>query len=482
VSAISSKSEPLPDRSLGRAPGRTLSIGARWALRYTTATILLLFLLTGLLYERIATSLLEGSELKLHQHARSINEIIGRHRDDPAVIAAFVEVEIAASDPDLRLAVELYDADFERTLDLDILAPFTDAPPRWQPQEPGDVLAYHEQRAAPYPYFVLLAQNAQGFTRVAIYEGPVLTELEGIRSVLFPVLAIGILLTGLVGWWLARQSLRPISQITDTALRVGALGSSGWIPTQGTGDELDVLAETLNDMLERIRGATDRMRRFAAQAAHELRTPLGVARTRIEITLQQEQGEAAYRGALENVLADLEVLGEGVNAVLSMARSAVGLDAESLESIELAGLLASVTEFFRPLAEDEGIKMSETPGFASIVRGDRLWLHRLFSNLIDNAIKYSQPGDSIDFAVEEGDGQVWIEIRDTGVGIPDGEQEEIFERFHRAQESTGLGLGLALSMEIVRAHGGTLEYEDRGESLGSVFRVGLPTTLATPTA
>ena len=452
-----------------------LSVGARWAIRYTAATVLLLILLTSLLHERIASSLLNGAELELRHHARSINEIIGRHGDDPALIAAFVETEIAGSDADQQLAVDLYDTARQRILGLDILAPFASPPPQWQPDEPGDVLLYREQRDERYPYLVLLAQNARGYTRVAIYGGPYLIELRQMRRILFSVLAIGSVLTGLVGWWLARQSLRPISQITDTARRVSAMGSSGWIPTLGTGDELDVLANTLNEMLQRIRNSTDRMRRFAAQAAHELRTPLGVARMRIEVTLHEEDGEAAYRDTLESVLTDLEVLGEGVNAVLSIARSEAGLEKDRLERIDLAELLSSLADFFRPLAEDRGIRMAEPPRFESIVVGDRLWLHRLFSNLIDNAIKYSQRGSTIDFGVAQEDGQVLIEVCDTGSGIADEDQEQIFERFYRGknEESTGLGLGLALSMEIARAHGGTIEYESR-DSAGSVFRVGLP--------
>jgi signal transduction histidine kinase len=452
-----------------------LSIGARWVLIYTAATSLLLLLLSLLVYNRIETLVFDEIDQDLRMCAHSISETIARDSNDFQAVAALVEATIASSPPELELAIELYDNQLQLVLQRDILAPFPKRLQREDLDQSSNEFPRPELREAPHPYFVHVEANGQGFTRAAIYAGPSMRELGEIRDQFVWGLVIGVALTGLVGWWLARQALRPISEITKTAQRVSSLGNEGWIPTRGTGDELDELAETLNRMLERIRHATDNMKRFAAQAAHELLTPLGVARTRIEVTLVEAEGTQEYREALSAVLSEVEQLGLTVNGILDIARSGAGLDPERLETIILSELLVNIAEFYRVVAADRDIELHPPPSVQSTVRGDPIWLNRLFSNLVDNAIKYSTSGGSIDFALEEGNDWVCVSIRDTGVGIAVDDRPGIFDHFYRVdRESTpGHGLGLALAMEIARAHGGTIEYEGP-ETGGSVFHVRLP--------
>jgi signal transduction histidine kinase len=462
---------------------RRLSIGARWVLLYTTATSLLLLLLAILIYNRIATLVFDGIDQELRLFAHSISETIARDPDDLQAVAASIEATIASSAPERELAIELYDEQLQLVLQRDILAPFPQPLRREEFDDSNDAYFHLEQRRAPYPYFVRIEPNGQGFTRAAIYGGPSMRSLEEIRDVLVSTLVIGATLTGLVGWWLARKTLQPISEISKTAQQASSLGNEGWIPIRGTGDELDELADTLNRMLERGRHATDNMKRFAAQAAHELLTPLGVARTRIEVTLIGAKNKQEYHEALTAVLADIELLGLTVNGVLDIARSGAGLDPERVETIALSELLADIAEFYQVVAADRGIELLPPPSMKSTVFGDPIWLNRLFSNLVDNAIKYSSSSGSIDFAVEEGNDWVCVSIRDTGVGIAVEDRPRIFDRFYRADREVtpGHGLGLALAMEIARAHGGTIEYEGP-ETGGSVFHVRLPASDASGAA
>ena len=454
---------------------RRLSIGARWVLVYTAATSLLLVVISFVVYFRIEALILDEIDKDLRLFAHSISETIARDPYDPRAVAVSIEASIASSAPELELAIELYDDQLQLVLQRDILAPFTDRLQQHDLDDSSDIFFRREQRETPYPYFVRVEANGRGFTRAAIYSGPAMRELAGIRDVFVSVLVIGVALTAFVGWLLARQALHPISELSKTAQRVSSLGNEGWLPTRGTGDELDELADTLNSMLKRIRHANDSMKRFAAQAAHELLTPIGVARTRIEVTLTEAVSMQEYRESLTAVLTDIEQLGLTVNGVLDLARSGAGLDPERVETIVLSELLANIVEFYHLVAADRGIELLPPPSLQSTVIGDPIWLNRLFSNLVDNAVKYSRSGGSIDFAVEEGSDWVCISIRDCGVGVAIEDRYRLFDHFYRAdrERTSGHGLGLSLAMEIARAHGGVIQYEGP-ETGGSVFHVRLP--------
>ena len=454
---------------------RRLSIGARWVLLYSAATSLLLLVISLVVYYRIESLIFDGIDHDLRLFSHNISETLARNPDDLRALSASIEATIASSTPDLELAIELYDEKLQLVLQRNFLAPFPRPLQLKDLEDSGDVFFYREQREAEHPYFVRVAANGQGYTRAAIYGGPSIRELIEIRDVFISVLVIGVALTALVGWLLARQALRPISEISKTAQRVSSLGNEGWLPTRGTGDELDELADTLNLMLGRLRSATDSMKRFAAQAAHELLTPIGVARTRIEVTLTGAESKQEFREALTEILKDIELLGLTVNGVLDIARSGAGLDPKRLETIDLSELLANIAEFYRVVAADRNITLHPPPSLRSTVLGDPIWLNRLFSNLVDNAIKYSSSGGSIDFEVEEEADWLCVSIRDTGIGIAVEDRYRIFDPFYRSdrEHTPGHGLGLSLAMEIARAHGGEIQYEGP-EMGGSVFHVRLP--------
>jgi signal transduction histidine kinase len=432
--------------------------------------------LAWFLYDRIASHILGGVETELIRQTTAVRETLGRNPDRSDLIASFIESEIAAADPALRLAIELFDADGTSWLRRDILAPFSEPLPAGRPRGPGESLFYEVDRNDEYPFFVMVVPNSHGFTRAALYGGPFLRRTEEIRTLFLLAMPVGLLLTGLLGWWLARRSLRPIAEITETAQRMRAAPSGESIPVTGSGDELDRLAVTLNEMLERIRRYMDRMRRFSADAAHELRTPLSVLKTRLEVTLEKERTAPEYRRALAETLADIELLGDGVYAILRLADSEAGLDPDRSEPVPLERLLQSVVDFFEPLARENGILLAPPPSQDPTLWGDPVWLHTLFSNLIDNAIKYSRRGDSIELEVTEEAGFVAVSVHDTGIGIDPAERERVFEHFFRGGEhhsSRGIGLGLPLALEIARAHGGSIELQSRAR--GTSFTVRLST-------
>jgi signal transduction histidine kinase len=439
-----------------------------------------LVVVSWVVYFRIESVIFDKVDDDLRMFSHSISETLARDPNDLRALAASIEASIASSAPEQEVAIELYDERLNLILKKDFLAPFPNPLLQSEIVDVKRAIFRREQRAATYPYFIRVEANGQGFTRSAVYGGPAMRELEEIRDVFVSVLAIGVALTALVGSWLARQTLRPLSEINKTAKRVSSLGNEGWLPTRGTGDELDELASTLNSMLEGIRHATDSMKRFAAQAAHELLTPLGIAQTRIEVTLSGIGGERAYREALKAVLGDIEQLALTVNGILEIARSGAGLDPKRLEMITISDLVSDIADFYRVVASDQNITLGPPPSLDVKVVGDPVWLNRLFSNLIDNAIKYSRSGSSVNIEIEEVTDWLCISIRDAGVGIAVQDRRQIFDHFFRADRThtVGHGLGLSLAMEIARAHGGSIQYEGP-ETGGSVFRVRLPVAKVT---
>ena len=230
-------------------------------------------------------------------------------------------------------------------------------------------------------------------------------------------------------------------------------------------------------MLGRIRAGVEQMHRFNANAAHELRTPLHRIGSRLDATLSQPRDAAAYRDALLDLRTEVDALGGGVNALLRLAQMESGLDPAHTGPVELAKLLRTQLEFFAPLAEARGIPLVLVePLPAASVLGDPSWLERLFSNLLDNALKYSGAGERVDVSMRLEAESVRITIADNGPGIAAEDLPHLFERFARGAGHTergGFGLGLPLAREIARAHDGALEVESE-PGRGSRFTIALP--------
>ncbi len=249
------------------------------------------------------------------------------------------------------------------------------------------------------------------------------------------------------------------------------------IPVSGSGDELDQLAHTLNAMMARIREGVVQMHRFNENAAHELRTPLHRIGSQLDAALSRPRDAASYRATLQGLQAEASSLAGAVNALLRLSQMQSGLDPAQLEPVELTKLLRTLLEFFAPLAERRGIQLAiREPLPNAVIRGDASWLQRLFSNLLDNALKYCDAGDSVHIAALVSAGRATVAVEDTGPGIPQSELPGLFERFARGSQTcgrAGFGLGLALAREIARAHDGAIAVESE-PGRGARFCVMLP--------
>lgn len=297
-------------------------------------------------------------------------------------------------------------------------------------------------------------------------------------AVVFLVLAVA------GGRFLSRQALRPVAESVRTARRLAPENLSERLPRTGADDELDELAATINGLLDRLAAFHAQVIRFTADASHELRSPLGTMRAAIEVALQQPRTPDAYRAILASLGEQCEQITALVNGLLLLARADAGEIVLQRHAVDLADLARDVAEVFEPLAEERGIRLSARAPIPTAVAGDPARLRQLVTNLLENAIRFTNPGGSVTVAIERVGDRVRLRVADTGIGIPADHLPFIFDRFYQAdpaRSSSGCGLGLSICRWIVDAHGGSIETASRlGQ--GTEFTVTLPLSPAQPVA
>jgi signal transduction histidine kinase len=298
--------------------------------------------------------------------------------------------------------------------------------------------------------------------------------LELLRLLLLGLIPVVIAVACVGGVWLSRRALRPVDEITLAARTIEIDHLSQRLPVAQTGDELQRLTEVWNSMLGRLEVAVTTLSQFAADASHELRTPLAVIRTSAELALRRARSTESYRESLREISIEAERMTQLVEDLLFLARSAKHSRKEPAEPVELRSVLRQVSGELRDLAEVRRIEVrTQYPSEDVVVRGNAPALHRLFLALMDNALKYSHPGGTVDLAVVPEASRVTVKIEDRGIGISESDLPHIFQRFYRADKARGdggYGLGLSIASTIAEEHGASLS-ADSTEGTGSVFSV-----------
>lgn len=305
--------------------------------------------------------------------------------------------------------------------------------------------------------------------------------LDDLAKILAIASPLALLLAGVGGYILAGRMLAPVAAIARKAREITAERLSERLPIENPGDEFGKLAHVFNHTLARLEDSFRRLRQFTADASHELRTPLTAMRSVGEVALRDNRDAGAYREAIESMLEEVDRLTRLVESLLQLTRADAGRAALKAEALDLGQLVRETVEHLRALAEDKSqvIRMHVVDG--AIARVDRDTLRQALINLLDNAIKYSPPGGSIDVSVSrDGDSRVQLSVSDAGPGIPPDQQALVFDRFYRvdkarSREAGGVGLGLSIARWAVEANGGQIELES-AVGRGSSFRIILPTS------
>jgi heavy metal sensor kinase len=301
--------------------------------------------------------------------------------------------------------------------------------------------------------------------------------LDRYLDTLTVLIPIGVGLAALGGAIIAQVALRPLDRMTRTARRISAEDLSQRVERPRTGDELDRLAETMNDMLARLEQAFSQSRRFAADAAHELRTPLAALRGSIEVALKGARSPEEYRRVLASDLEEVERLIRLSEDLLLLSRSMAGPET-TRAAVDLEPLLLEVFDLGARLGQPAGVSVRIENAAPASVRGEAAGLRRALVNLVENAIKYTPRGGKVELSLGVGPETAVIDVSDTGIGLEPADAERIFDPFvrldaARSRDTGGAGLGLAIARSIVVAHGGTLSVESRPGS-GSRFTIRLP--------
>ncbi len=307
-------------------------------------------------------------------------------------------------------------------------------------------------------------------------------QIDQLITTIVIAFIVGIVPAVLVGRWIAGRALEPVdSMITEIREITDGRSLHRRLPVPMERDELGRLAATLNQMWTRLERSFAALRRFTADASHELKTPLTVVRAGVERAITRPDMPPETFAALEETLQEVNRMTELLDALLTLARADEGRAELHREPVDLREILEEAGETGELLAEHAGVGMEiKLPLEPLVVSVDRSRLRQLALNLIENAVKYTPRGGQVSVELGSNDGRAVFTVADTGIGIAPGDLPHVFDRFWRADsartrtsERAGTGLGLAICKWIAEAHGGTIDVQSR-PGRGTTFTVGLP--------
>jgi heavy metal sensor kinase len=473
-----------------------LSIRQRLTLWYTFVLMIAMIAFAAVIFIGGAWQLESTTDRELQQTARQLTGPLLRG-EDPLVI-------------DTSYRVLSLDGQIVRSSGLPVrripVAPEVLAAARqgqsWRetvrtPPIPPDVAAGETpaRRVAPLtPAVRMLSVPLGKPARVILQVGKVEADVLRLRALLITTLAVGLVLglplAALGGWWLAGRALAPVRAMVEAANRIEAENLADRLPQPPQRDELGQLARTFNQLLDRLQAAFQRERRFTADISHDLRTPLALIKSSIEVALNRPRSAAELRSTLAEADTQIDRLSGLLDAALTLARADSGQLQEHFTALNLSELLTDLVETSAPYAQEERGQALACDIIPDLwVRGDRDHLTRLFLNLLDNAMQYTPGGgrgvhDGIRVLAAATREQLTVTVEDTGSGIAPEDLPHVFDRFYRADKARSggshpparhAGLGLSIAQVIAHAHGGEITVESvLGQ--GSRFIVRLPRT------
>ncbi|MDA8216447.1 MAG: heavy metal sensor histidine kinase [Dehalococcoidales bacterium] len=457
---------------------RGFPIRVRLTLWYVALLAVILLAFSGALYLSFSRGLREQQDATLRAEAAQLQASVDQENGRPHM--GQNEGQLSAG-----TVAALYDSAGRVLLD---------GTPRWDASTLADVRsrASHGESSlrsvsasSGQGWRVLVVPVQENGRAVAVLEvGLPEQELEAALRHLLLLMGLGIPATLVLaaggGLFLAHRALSPIDRITKLARQIGAEDLSRRVGAVSGDDEVGRLAETFDAMLARLEGAFRRERRFTADASHELRTPMAVIASQVDVTLERSRSAKEYQEALRVVGREAERVGRLVSDLLTLARADSGEMELEREALALDELADAVVAQLRPLADARGVHLGVGRAEPTVVVGDETRLMQLLFNLVDNAIKYTPPGGEVTVSVERRDGGAALMVTDTGIGIPPEHLPHLFERFYRVDKARsrsegGAGLGLAICDWIARAHDGRIEIVSN-PGRGSTFTVYLPFT------
>lgn len=329
-------------------------------------------------------------------------------------------------------------------------------------------------------YYKML--QVQGKPAAVFQAAYALYETEKTLKQLAGMIAIGIPMAVLcacfAGWFLARRFFKPVDRMTKEAKQITAAHLDSRLPRTFMGDEIDRLAETLNEMIDRLEHSTRAMREFSSDVSHELKTPLAIIRGELDLAARKVRSREEIDKMLSVISEETDEMIRLVNDLMILVRSdarQLRLDKKSLHLLEV---LEPLVERFQERSKQKGIKLIWSPSGDGVIDADEGHFRRVMNNLIDNALKFTDTGGEVAVALGLQDNLAVIEVKDSGIGISPENQPKIFMRFFRdelARSREGSGLGLSIVKAICDAHSWQIGLESV-PGQGTSIRIFIPIT------
>ena len=298
--------------------------------------------------------------------------------------------------------------------------------------------------------------------------------IEAFRKIFTVTVLLLIMLSAGVGWFMARRAVSGLELVTRTARNISAGSLEKRVPVKANNDEIDQLATTFNDMLDRIETLVSGMKEISDNIAHDLKSPITRIRGSAEVGLTTGMTLPEFEQMAASNIEEWDRLLDMINTMLLISKTEAGVSEFRSETVDLACIVQDACELFRPVANDKQIALSCDVGETVQIKGDVSMLQRMSANLLDNALKYTPPGGTVHLTARwEAKDRAVMTVTDTGIGISEKDLPHIYDRFFRCDPSrsqTGSGLGLSLAKAIVTAHNGTIDVKSE-VGLGSTFRV-----------
>lgn len=348
----------------------------------------------------------------------------------------------------------------------------------WQAQNPSPI-----NNPFPHPIYSVNGDDREMFFILPSGEAIVVgcniaPELHELKMTALKLTGVGVIVLffGLAGgWWISSRAIRPVENISATAMKIAAGDLSQRINAAETESELGQLTAVLNSTFMRLESAFAQQKQFASDAAHELRTPVSVILTQTQTALNRERQAQEYKQTIEACQRAAQRMRKLISALLELARLDAGQEQMKRLRFDLSKTVADCIELVRPLAEGHGLTIEKELSPTEI-NGDSERLSMIVTNLLTNAIQYNHDGGEVKITTKQENGMAILIVKNTGQGIAAEDLPRIFERFYQSDKSRtsgNAGLGLAISKAIVAAHGGSIDVTS-DESTWTIFIVRLP--------
>ena len=458
-----------PNRSAPAKRHLRRTLAFRLTAAYSLAGLLLVLLGTASLYMVLRAELDKSTDLFLADKLHVVRTMLRERPDDEDGLREEIELESAA---------RRYQQFYIRLLD-EHGVPILTTPGMAEQLNLAELVSRTQEH--PERSISMVGKHGQAF-RVAIATAQVGTPPVGNDTIqiaidisqeeallaryrlwFWAILLASSVLFPLVGYRIARQGIRPVEEIAATARRITSTNLRERIGAEGYPSELASLAGTFNEMLDRLEESFERISRFSADIAHDLRTPVNNIRGEAEVALARARTVDEYRDVLESSLEEAVRLSELIGDLLFLARAENPVKHVQRQKVDVAELLGTVREYYDATASENGITLATAVNGEPVTAElDRSLMLRAVSNLVSNAIAHTPPGGTVTLAAVPDGEAIRIDVSDTGAGIPAEALPRVFDRFFRvdpsrSKASGGTGLGLAIVQSIMTLHGGTAE-------------------------